>query len=189
MAWIATVAVAAYGAYTGAADKKKQAKAAAKGKSETAYRTPYMNERIAPVMPYIMSEAQKIYESRMKQYGLAPGDFSPISAMLAGVPSNYSGVGAPGNAIMSDGSTQNFTRMIPQSTQQAWSDQMAAPGWRDEQQKMFSNRVGRGGGGGRGPGGGGMSGDSTLSGGGGATEGLAGQHVVDDMTDYWNLDY
>lgn len=101
MAWIAQVAVAAYGAYQSSSAAKKKAKADAAGKNEISYRTPYMNDYISQIAPYILSEAGKMYQSRLGKYanigggGYKPGDFSPIAARLAGIPSSYSGVGAP----------------------------------------------------------------------------------------------
>ena len=103
-AWVAAAAVVgAAGSYLSAKEGQKVAKEAAKPKETYQVHTPYMNEYISQVSPYILSEAQKVYENRMKGYGFTPGNFTPIGQMLAGIPSNYSGVGKPGSPIMNGG--------------------------------------------------------------------------------------
>lgn len=91
--WVTAAAAVVGGisAYQQSKSQEKIAKMAAKGSTTT--RTPYMAERINPVIPYIMSDAQRIYENRMKTYGLPAGDFSPIAQQLAGIPADYNGVG------------------------------------------------------------------------------------------------
>ena len=88
-----TAAVGAYSSRKSDKEQGKISKEAAKGKQTTAVSVPYMNEYISKLVPYILSEQQKIYENRMKGYGLKPGDFSPIASLLAGIPVGYSGVG------------------------------------------------------------------------------------------------
>lgn len=109
--WVAGAAlVGAAGSFLSAREQSKVAKAAAKPQETVSYRLPYMNEYISRVSPYILSEAQKMYESRLKQYGMNPGDFSPIAQMLSGISTDYSGVGKPGSPQMLSGGsgvTQN----------------------------------------------------------------------------------
>lgn len=106
----AAAIVGAAGSYLSAREQNKVAKEAAKPKETVSYRLPYMNEYISRVSPYILSEAQKMYENRLKQYGMKPGDFSPIAQMLSGISTDYSGVGKPGSPQMlsgGNGVTQN----------------------------------------------------------------------------------
>lgn len=93
MGWVAigSAVVSAYGSYTASKKQSEAAKKNAQPKTTTS--SPYMAERINPLIPYLMSEQQKIYESRMKTYGLKPGDFSPIAAQLAGLDPGYNGLG------------------------------------------------------------------------------------------------
>lgn len=87
------VAIGAYSANRAASERKKIASEAAKGTTTTQTSVPYMNEYIAKLIPYILQEQQKIYESRLKGYGLKPGDYSPIASMLSGISPSYTGVG------------------------------------------------------------------------------------------------
>lgn len=90
---IITSYLSASAAKKGAEEQRKAAESASKGQTTTATSVPYMNEYISKLIPYILSEQQKIYENRLKGYGMKPGDFSPIAQLLAGIPQNYSGVG------------------------------------------------------------------------------------------------
>jgi hypothetical protein len=111
-AWVAAAAVVgAAGSYLSAKKGQQVAKNAAKPKETYQVHTPYMNDYISKISPYILSEAQRMYSSRLGAYsgiqggkGYKPGDFSPIAAMLAGIPTGYSGVGKPGDPIMNGSS-------------------------------------------------------------------------------------
>lgn len=103
MSWgsIISAAIGAYASYDAAKEQEKAAKEARKGSTGTTTRTPYMNEAISAISPYILSEAQKVYESRQGTYGHQPGDFSPFAGLLAQVPQGYSGVGPVGKPEIS----------------------------------------------------------------------------------------
>lgn len=98
MSWgaILSAAIGAYSSYDAAKEQKKVAKEAAKGTTTT--RTPYMNDAIQSIIPYLMKEQQGTYERRMGQYGAKAGDFSPFASLLAGVPQGYTGVQQQGGA-------------------------------------------------------------------------------------------
>lgn len=98
MSWgaILSAAIGAYASYDAANEQKKLAKEARKGTTTT--RTPYMNDAIQSIVPYLMKEQQGTYERRMGQYGAKAGDFSPFASLLAGVPQGYTGVSGPGGA-------------------------------------------------------------------------------------------
>ena len=99
-AWVIPVATALIGAYSSNKAAKEQnaaAKEAAKSRETTQTQIPYMNEYISKLVPYILAEQQKVFESRMKGYGLKAGDFSPIAQMLSGINPGYSGVAGVGN--------------------------------------------------------------------------------------------
>lgn len=86
----ANAALQAYNAYSAAMEGKR----GAKGSSEQ-YKIPYGNEYIAPLIRFILDQQAKIYNQRQGTYGGPQLDLSPIMAILAGVPSNYYGVGKP----------------------------------------------------------------------------------------------
>lgn len=98
MSWgaLLSAAIGAYASYDAAKEQKKVAKEAAKGTTTT--RTPYMNDALQSIIPYLMKEQQGTYERRMQQYGSKAGDFSPFAALLAGVPQGYTGVHQQGGA-------------------------------------------------------------------------------------------
>lgn len=93
MGWgaLLSAAVQAYSAYDAAKENKEAAKEA--GKSRDTVRTPYYNDAIQSIIPFLMKEQQATYERRMNQYGAKAGDFSPFAALLSGVPQGYTGVG------------------------------------------------------------------------------------------------
>lgn len=98
MSWgaLLSAAIGAYASYDAASEQKKAAKEAAKGTTTT--RTPYMNDALQSIIPYLMKEQQGTYERRMGQYGAKAGDFSPFASLLAGVPQGYTGVQQQGGA-------------------------------------------------------------------------------------------
>ena len=98
MSWgiVAGAVIGAAGSYLSARESNKAADAASKPRTETRTSVPYMNDYISKLVPYILSEQQRVYESRMKQYGMSPGDYAPITQMLAGISSGYTGVGGFG---------------------------------------------------------------------------------------------
>lgn len=91
--------------YMGAKEQNKAAKEAAKPKPYESYRTPYMNEYLSQYAPWLMAMQQKIFESRLKTYGLDPAQFGlgPLGGVLAGIPNAYSGVGKPGSPVLAAG--------------------------------------------------------------------------------------
>ena len=93
MAWAVVIAAAVGAAGSAYASKQQNKAAKAASQPKTTTSSPYMAERLNPVIPYLMSEQQKVYENRMRGYGLNPGDFSSITAQLAGIGNDYSGVG------------------------------------------------------------------------------------------------
>jgi len=93
MAWVAAI-VSAYSGYQSAKEQEKQAKEAAKGSSQTTTKTPYMNEYLSAIAPWIMAEQQRIYSDRLQKYGASSStSFNPIQALLANITPGYSGVG------------------------------------------------------------------------------------------------
>lgn len=72
---------------------RRAADAANQPRTSTVMRTPYMNEYISQIAPYILQEAQSVYSNRSKGYGRQVGDFSQILGRLGQIPTNYSGVG------------------------------------------------------------------------------------------------
>lgn len=90
---LASAVIGAYAARKSAKEQQRIAEEAKKGTTTTQTSVPYANEYISRLIPYILQEQQKIYESRLKGYGLKPGDYSPIAKLLAGISPNYSGVG------------------------------------------------------------------------------------------------
>lgn len=112
--WTAVAAgVGAVGGYLSSREQKKAAEAAAKPRETYQYHLPYMQEYISKIAPYILAEQQRIYESRLKQYGLNPGNFSPIASMLAGISPGYSGVGYPGSPVITGGGGYNPYQALP----------------------------------------------------------------------------
>lgn len=85
-------AVQGYTARQAAKEQKKVSQAAAQPRYEYQVRNPYMNELIAPLIPYILQSQQQVFQNRMKGYGSSAPDFSPFANLLAGITSNYSGV-------------------------------------------------------------------------------------------------
>lgn len=93
MAWVGAV-IGGISSYKAAKESKEAAKEAAKDRPTYSYKLPYMNEWIARIVPYLIQQQAKIYESRQKTYGFKDtGGFDLISKLLAGIPSGYSGVG------------------------------------------------------------------------------------------------
>lgn len=86
----------AYFAKEAAEEGKKAAKEAAKGTTTT--RTPYYGDAISQIAPYLLQEAQRVYEGRQGAYGSKPGDFSPFAAALQSIPQGYTGVSGQGGA-------------------------------------------------------------------------------------------
>lgn len=85
------VAGAAYSANRQAAAQKKAAQAAAQPKTTTTTNTPYMDETIRAMSPYVLNEALKNYGSVNTWLGGKPADFSGLTAMLQGQSRNYGG--------------------------------------------------------------------------------------------------
>lgn len=98
MSWAALIsaAIGAYSAYDASREQKKAAKEAAKGTTTT--RTPYYGDAISQIAPYLLQEAQRVYEGRQGAYGFKPGDFSPFAAALQSIPQGYTGVSGPSGA-------------------------------------------------------------------------------------------
>lgn len=88
---VTAVASAAYSANRQAAAQKKAAKAAAQPKTTTTTNTPYMDETIRAMSPYVLNEALKNYGSVNTWLGGKPADFSGLTAMLQGQSRNYGG--------------------------------------------------------------------------------------------------
>lgn len=88
---VAGVALAAKSAYDQASAQKKMAKAAAQPKTTTTTNTPYMDETIRAMSPYVLNEALKNYGSVNTWLGGKPADFSGLTAMLQGQSRNYGG--------------------------------------------------------------------------------------------------
>lgn len=100
MGWgaILSAAVQAYSAYDAARENEKVAKERAKERSGTTTRTPYYNDAIQSIVPYLLGEQQKVYESRQGIAGIKPGDFSPFASVLGKIPQGYTGVSVPGGS-------------------------------------------------------------------------------------------
>lgn len=90
-----------YAAREAAKEQKKAAQAAAQPRYTYQYSTPYMNERIAAIVPYILQSQQQVFENRMKGYGAKAPDFTKIADLLAGISPTYSGVGGMGGSTFS----------------------------------------------------------------------------------------
>ncbi len=91
-AWIAVASTAAttYSAYSAAQDQKQMAKNAAKPQTTTVNRTPYANEYISQLIPYILQEADSVYHTRAKTGGreagaTLPGSSQSVYDILAGM--------------------------------------------------------------------------------------------------------
>ena len=131
--WTAVAAgVSAVGGYLSAKEQAKAAKKAAQPKETVQYHTPYMNDYISKIAPYILSMQQKIFENRLRGYGLNPQDFSPIAAMLSGITTDYSGVGKPGASIMNTSPTEAVSHP---SVYNAFGG-MVSPEFKAEQQRL-----------------------------------------------------
>lgn len=96
----AKIGLDAYGGYKQAEEAKKAAADAAKGKSATTMRTPYYNEAISLLIPYILQNLQNVFQSRMQTYGGSAANFDIYRQLLGGIPSTYSGVGMPGSPVL-----------------------------------------------------------------------------------------
>lgn len=87
----AYVATTAYSAYDANQKQKKAANAQKKfaanpaNRMSSAYRTPYQNQYIQQIVPYILQEAQGIYSQRQGMHGRSPGDFTQIQNILGGL--------------------------------------------------------------------------------------------------------
>mgnify|MGYP001315058773 CR=1 FL=1 len=81
--WLKVLA-AAYSAFQNQKEKQSIAKqmSAPQIQSVTSTKTPYMNPQIQAILPYIMNEAQRIYQSREKFAGGTPANFSPFQTQL-----------------------------------------------------------------------------------------------------------
>lgn len=116
---LGNAALNSYSARQAAKEQKKAAQAAAQPRYSMQYQTPYMNDRLAAIIPYILQNQQSVFENRMKGYGAKAGDFSAIANLLAGISPNYSGVGTPGspmdNQFGGAGATSAFNS-TPQGT-------------------------------------------------------------------------
>jgi len=80
-----TVAAGAYAANRQASAQKKMAKEAAKPKTVTSTRTPYMDETIRAMSPYVLQESLKNYGYINSKLGGTPGNFDDLTAMLQGM--------------------------------------------------------------------------------------------------------
>lgn len=100
MAWWGAL-IGAAASYLASREQNKASKEAGKSKPSESYRTPYGNEYISKIFPYVLGSQQQVFESRMKGYGLEPLEFGSYGDALAGIPSGYSGVGKPGAPIVS----------------------------------------------------------------------------------------
>lgn len=96
---VGNAALNSYAARQAAKEQKKASQAAAQPRYSMQYQTPYMNDRLAAIIPYILQSQQSVFENRMKGYGAKTGDFSAIANLLAGISPNYSGVGTPGSPL------------------------------------------------------------------------------------------
>ena len=86
-------AMAAYGAYESNKDKKEGSE---RPQPTEQYRTPYMNEYLSALAPWLMQEQARIYGSRQGQYGGGTPVPFDLAAMFGRVPAGYAGVGKPG---------------------------------------------------------------------------------------------
>lgn len=82
-------ALQAYSAYDAAKENKKLAKEA--GKPKDTKRSPYYNEALASLIPYLLAEQARVYQRRMQGYGARPGDYTPFAQLLQQIPSSYRG--------------------------------------------------------------------------------------------------
>lgn len=85
------IAASAYSANQQAKAQKKASQAAAQPKTTTTTNTPYMDETIRAMSPYVLNEALKNYGSVNTWLGGKPADFSGLTAMLQGQSRNYGG--------------------------------------------------------------------------------------------------
>lgn len=121
---LGNAALNSYSARQAAKEQKKASQAAAQPRYSMQYQTPYMNERLAAIVPYILQSQQGVFENRMKGYGAKASDFSAIANLLAGISPNYSGVGTPGapmdNKYGGAGATTSFTMPEGKSSQSSF---------------------------------------------------------------------
>ena len=92
---VAYIAGTAYTAYSAGQERRKAAKAAAKPKTTTITRSPYMEEMIKPMFPYIANEALNVYNYRSgKGNGPPAGNYDQLRDMLTRIMSgqDYSGI-------------------------------------------------------------------------------------------------
>jgi len=88
---VGAIAASAAAANQQAKAQKKASQAAAQPKTTTTTNTPYMDETIRAMSPYVLNEALKNYGSVNTWLGGKPADFSGLTAMLQGQSRNYGG--------------------------------------------------------------------------------------------------
>lgn len=86
-----TAATTAYSAYEGNRQQKKAAKAAAQPQQTTSVQTPYMDETIRAMAPYILNEGLNNYSLVNRQLGGNPGNFEGLTNLLQMQSRNYGG--------------------------------------------------------------------------------------------------
>ena len=74
-------AMSAYSAYQNAEENKRMREAAERGQSQT--RSPYMEELLRPLIPYILQEALGVYGQRSQRGGRQAGPQDQLLALLA----------------------------------------------------------------------------------------------------------
>lgn len=90
----AAVATTAYSAYEGNRQQKKAAKAMAQPQQTTSVQTPYMDETLRAMLPYVLNEGLNNYSTVNRQLGGNPADFSGLTSFLQGQSRNYNGMAA-----------------------------------------------------------------------------------------------
>lgn len=88
---VAGVAISAYSAYSTNKAQKKAAKAAAQPQQQTSVRTPYMDETIRAMAPWVLNEGINNYANVNRQLGGNPTDYGNLTKLLQRMSNNYAG--------------------------------------------------------------------------------------------------
>ena len=97
-------------AFMGAKEQKKVAAEAAKPQTTTQTRTPYAASYINQLIPYILSEQQRVYENRQEGYGFDAGPLDIAGILARGA----AGMGGAGMAL-GQSEKPNASRLLSDS--------------------------------------------------------------------------